>query len=101
MTHSRLLFAQIPVSVCMTGSFTTVPSKGLPGDESELTAAFIQSQIRVVKKRAGSEKKKITGDGGGGGLGVAQVVLGVSIEGSRGSRICGGRAARWGLGEIS
>lgn len=38
---------------------------------------------------------------GGGSIGVAQVVLGVSIEGSRGSRICGGRAARRGRGEIS
>ena len=39
--------------------------------------------------------------GEGGSAGVAQVALGVSIEGSRGSRICGGRAVRRGHGEIS
>lgn len=91
--------------MCVTDSFTTVccvPSKGLPGDERRLAAAF--RQIRVVQKRAGSKKEKITGAhrvGGGGSLGVAQVASGGSIEGSRGSRICGGRAVRRGHGGIS
>lgn len=87
----------------MTSSFTTVccvPFKGLPGDERKLAVEF--RQIKVVEKRAGS--KIFTGAHrmrGGGSLGVAQVALGVSIEGSRGSRICGGRAVRRGHGEIS
>lgn len=88
----------------MTGSFTTVccaPSGGLPGDERKLAASF--GQIRAVQKKAGLKgNHRSPRDGGGGGsLGVAQVALGVSIEGSRGSRICGGRAARRGHGEIS
>lgn len=59
-------------------------------------------QIRVVQKRAGPEE--ITGVHRMGverGLEVVQVALGVSIEGSRGSRICGGRAVRRGHGGIS
>jgi len=46
-------------------------------------------------KNAGVQRM---GVGGGGCLGVAQVVLAVSIEGSRGSRICGEGAARRGHG---
>lgn len=49
-------------------------------------------------KNAGVQRM---GVGGGGCLGVAQVVLAVSIEGSRGSRICGEGAARRGHGGIS
>lgn len=37
--------------------------------------------------------------GGGGTLGVGQVAVGVSTEGSRGLRICAGRATRRGRGE--
>lgn len=84
--------------MCVTGSFTTVccaPAKGLPGGERKLAAVF--RLIRVVQKRAGFKKKNPLG-GGGGSLGVAQVASGVSIEGSRGSRICGGRAVRRGHG---
>jgi len=90
--------------VRLTGSFPSVAALPLKVcyEMKELTAAF--RQIRVVQRRSGGLKKKShrsPQDGGGGILGVAQVVLGVSIEGSRGSRICGGRAVRRGHGGIS
>ncbi len=77
-----------------------VPSGDLPGDERKRAASV--RQIRV-QKRAGFKRthRSPQDAGGGGSLGVAQVALVVSIEGSRGSRICGGRAARRGHGEIS
>lgn len=65
------------------------------GDERKVAAEF--RQLRVVLKKS----QESTEMGGGGRLGVEQVALGVSTEGSRGSRICGGRAVRRGHGEIS
>lgn len=80
-----------------------VPSKLLSGNEPQLTTALRQNGC--IQKRAGSKKNHRSpqggGGGGGGGSGVAQVALGVSIEGNRGSRICAGRAVRRGHGEIS
>lgn len=99
MTHLHLHKGLL--ACVLTGSFAVccVPSKGLPGDERKLAAVF--RQVRVVERRAGFERNPRRAQEGGGGLGVAQVALGVSIEGSRGSRICGGRVVRRGHGEIS
>lgn len=58
------------------------------------------AQRRTVSKKDNKKKRKENHrspqDGAGGTSGVVQVVLGVSIEGSRGSRIFRGRVVRRG-----
>lgn len=53
----------------------------------------------MTQRRTGSERHHGSpqdGTGRGGTFGVAQVAVGVSAEGSRGLRICAGRATRRG-----